>query len=83
MLSALGLKATHDALRVQMELHVYAGLLTRGHKALAADFLATSPLRDALPEVIKRMHPQSPEEKDEFALRFAERIANARVHTGG
>jgi DTW domain-containing protein YfiP len=83
LLNALGLKKEHDALRVQLELHVYAGLRTRGQAVMAADFLATSPLRTALPEVIARMHPQSPEEKAAFSMRLAERTANAREHTGG
>ncbi len=83
LLDALGLKKEHDALRVQFELHVYAGLRTRGHSALAADFLATSPLREAMPEVIARMHPQSPEEKAAFSALLRERTENARVHTGG
>lgn len=83
VLNALGLKAEHDALRVQMELHVYAGLRTRGQSVMAADFLATSPLRLALPEVIARMHPQSPEEKAAFSALLKERTAAARVHAGG
>ncbi len=83
VLAALGLRAEHDALRVQLELHVYAGLRTRGQAVMAADFLATSPLREAMPGVIARMHPQSPEEKAAFGALLKERTANARVHTGG
>lgn len=79
LLGALGLKQEHDALQVQLELHVYAGLRTRGHALLASEFLATSPLRAAMPEVIARMHPQSPEEKAAFSARLIERTAHARV----
>jgi DTW domain-containing protein len=83
VLKALGLRAEHDALSVQLELHVYAGLRTRGQAVMAADFLATSPLRTAMPEVIARMHPQSPEEKAAFSALLKERTAAARVHAGG
>lgn len=79
VLQALGLREAHDALRVQLELHVYAGLRTRGQSVMAADFLATSPLRTAMPEVIARMHPQSPDEKAAFSALLKERTANARV----
>lgn len=79
VLNAMGLREVHEALRVQLELHVYAGLRTRGQSVMAADFLATSPLRTALPEVIARMHPQSPEEKAAFSALLRERTAKARV----
>lgn len=79
LLGALGLKETQEALCVQMELHVYAGLRTRGHTALATDFYATSPLKEVMPEVIARMHPQSPEEKAAFSAVLKARVANARV----
>ena len=83
VLAALGLHAEHAALSLQLELHVYAGLCTRGQSVMAADFLATSPLRQALPEVIARMHPQTRPEKQAFAELMKERLANARVHQGG
>ena len=83
LLAALGLKKEHDELSVQLELHVYAGLCTRGQSVLAADFLGTSPLREVMPEVIARMHPFSREEKAAFATLLAGRMANARVHVGG
>ena len=44
LFSALGLAEEEARLRLQFELHVYAGLRTRGAKALAEKFLATSPL---------------------------------------
>lgn len=83
LLEALGLRAEHDALRVQMELHVYAGLRTRGQTLQAMDYLAESPLRSAMPGVIARMNPQSPEEKAAFAARLAERVSGARRHGPG
>ena len=48
LLSALGLTAVHDQLRAQFELHVYAGLRSRGHKQKAEEYLATSAVRDAV-----------------------------------
>ena len=48
LLAALGLPEAHDRLRAQFELHVYAGLRSRGHKEKAADYLASSPVRDLL-----------------------------------
>jgi DTW domain-containing protein len=83
LMAAMGLAQEHAALQVQLELHVYAGLCTRGQTVMAADFLATSPLRQVMPEVIARMHPQTRPEKLEFAARLKERLANARIHQGG
>jgi len=48
LLSALGLHETHDQLRGQFELHVYAGLRSRGHKEKASDYLESSPIRETL-----------------------------------
>jgi DTW domain-containing protein YfiP len=58
LLGALGLGAAQAQLRVQFELHVYASLCARGHKQRAADYLADSPLRAALPEVLERISPR-------------------------
>ncbi|MBI2516529.1 MAG: DTW domain-containing protein [Opitutae bacterium] len=55
LLDALGLRETHDALRVQFELHVYASLRARGHKDKAALYLEGSRLRKALPEVLAQL----------------------------
>ncbi|MFI5336477.1 MAG: tRNA-uridine aminocarboxypropyltransferase [Opitutales bacterium] len=55
LLPALGLRETAEALRLQFELHVYASLRARGHKQQAGEFLATSPLRTALPEVLAKL----------------------------
>jgi hypothetical protein len=56
LLRAFGLAAAHDALRLQFELHVYAGLRARGHKEVAERFLADSPIRAAFPEVIAALN---------------------------
>ncbi len=53
LLAALGLEREHAQLRIQFELHVYAGLCARGAKARAAEYLASSTIRTALPEVIE------------------------------
>jgi DTW domain-containing protein len=52
LMHALGLHETHDALRLQFELHVYAGLRTRGRRAEAENYLADSPVRTAFQELI-------------------------------
>lgn len=58
--SALGLTEAEAQLRLQFELHVYAGLRTRGAKAMADKFLATSPLREAMPDLLARMDERRP-----------------------
>jgi len=55
LLAALGLAREHTELRLQFELHVYAGLCSRGAKAKAAEYLAESPLRTALPGLIHEL----------------------------
>lgn len=52
LLEALGLKKQQAELRLQFELHVYAGLRARGQKYAAAEYLADSPVREALPELV-------------------------------
>ena len=56
LLEALGLKKEHTELRLQFELHVYAGLRSRGQKMAAAEFLANSPVRAALPELVEDLN---------------------------
>ncbi len=56
LLSALGLDEAQARMRLQFELHVYAGLRVRGAKEAAALFLASSPIREAFPELLARMH---------------------------
>jgi DTW domain-containing protein YfiP len=62
LLDALGLKTEHAALRLQFELHVYAGLRTRGEKSTAENFLADSPARDAFPELLEELNRRRPRE---------------------
>ncbi|MEO5960631.1 MAG: DTW domain-containing protein [Opitutaceae bacterium] len=56
LLDALGLKAENAALRLQFELHVYAGLRARGEKTAAEQFLLDSPVRAALPELVEELN---------------------------
>lgn len=60
LLAALGLTEAETQLRLQFELHVYAGLRTRGALAQAEAFLAASPIRDAFPEVLAELHRPRP-----------------------
>jgi DTW domain-containing protein len=55
ILERLGAKESHEALRLQFELHVFAGLCVRGNKALIGKFLETSPLVAAFPEIVARL----------------------------
>jgi len=60
LLNAFGLHPEHERLRLQFELHVYAGLRARGAKALAEEFLATSPVREAFPELLEKLEQRRP-----------------------
>ena len=60
LLAALDLAEAHAALRLQFELHVYASLRARGSKAAALEFLKTSPIRDAFPELLAQMDVRRP-----------------------
>ncbi len=60
LLKNFGLAEVHDALRLQFELHVYAGLRARGHKQDARDFLATSPVAAAFPNLIFELDVRRP-----------------------
>ena len=62
LFAALGLHAEHAALRLQFELHVYAGLRARGEKTAAENFLADSPARDAFPELLAELNRRRPRE---------------------
>jgi hypothetical protein len=59
---ALGSGEAERLLRLHFELHVYATLRARGHKAQAAEYLAASPIRDALPELLARLMERRPNE---------------------
>jgi len=56
LLSALGLSQVENPLRLQFELHVYAGLRARGAKADAEAFLADSPIREAFPVLLHELN---------------------------
>jgi len=60
LLTALGLSAVHARLRLQFELHVYAGLRARGEKAAAEKFLAGSPVREAFPALLEKLAQKRP-----------------------
>lgn len=60
LLNALGLKTEEAALRLQFDLHVYAGLRARGEKSAAENFLADSPARDAFPELLEELNRRRP-----------------------
>lgn len=60
LLATLGLTREHTELRLQFELHVYAGLRARGQKTAAAEFLAGSPVREALPELVAEFDRHRP-----------------------
>jgi len=55
LLATLGLTQAEAQLRLQFELHVYAGLRARGAKAAALEYLARSPVREAFPELISQL----------------------------
>jgi len=60
LLAALGLTREEAALRLQFELHVYAGLRARGAKAAALEFLEKSPVREAFPELLRQLDERRP-----------------------
>jgi DTW domain-containing protein YfiP len=62
LLGALGESAAQAALRLQFELHVYSGLRARGEKTAAESFLAESPLRDGLPDLLAELNRRRPRE---------------------
>jgi DTW domain-containing protein YfiP len=62
LFAALGLAEAGRQLRLQFELHVYAGLRTRGARAQAEEFLAASFLPAAFPDLLAEMHRRRPRE---------------------
>jgi DTW domain-containing protein YfiP len=60
LLEAFGLREAGAQLRLQFELHVYAGLRARGEKVAAEQFLADSPIRDAFPELLAKLALRRP-----------------------
>ena len=59
LLASLGLTGVHDRIRAQFELHVYAGLRSRGHKQKAEEYLATSPVREAVWALLGQLAPKT------------------------
>ncbi len=55
LLAGFGLADTGEQLRLQLELHVFAGLLARGKKTEARTYLSQSPARDAFPKLLARL----------------------------
>lgn len=64
LLRHFGLETEHEALRRQFELHVYASLRARGHKALGEEFLQESPIREAFAGLIAQLDVRRPQEDD-------------------
>jgi DTW domain-containing protein YfiP len=60
LLAALGHAAAAAPLRLQFELHVYAGLCSRGRKAEAEAYLADSPVAVAFPELLAEFARKRP-----------------------
>ena len=61
LLAALGLPKEEAKLRLQFELHVYAGLRARGSKVAAAEYLSTSPVREAFPALLQEFDRVRPD----------------------
>jgi DTW domain-containing protein YfiP len=61
LLVALGLTKEERQLRLQFELHVYAGLRARGNKMAATEYLASSPVREAFPELLQDFDRRRPD----------------------
>ncbi len=64
LLQQFGLHEAHEALRAQFELHVYASLRARGHKAMAETFLSDSPIRPLFADLIAQLNISRPREDD-------------------
>lgn len=60
VLDHFGLAEQSRELRLQFELHVYAGLRARGRREVAAEFLAGSVLPAAMPTLIAQLQARRP-----------------------
>ncbi len=58
LLGHFGLSSAQAILQRQLELQVYAGLLSRGQKRQAACYLADSPVGAVWPELVRKLGPQ-------------------------
>jgi len=65
LLELMGRREEAGKLRLHFELHVYAALRSRGRKALAAEYLSGSPIRNALPTLLERLHERRPNTESE------------------
>jgi DTW domain-containing protein YfiP len=63
LLEALGHEGPAARLRLQLEVHVYAGLCARGRKVEAAAYLATSPAAAAFPALAAEFARRRPNEE--------------------
>lgn len=63
LLEALGHADAATRLRLQFELHVYAGLCARGRKPEAAAYLEASPIREAFPDVLAELARTRPNQQ--------------------
>jgi DTW domain-containing protein len=61
LFAALGLSNEEAKLRLQFELHVYAGLRARGAKVAAAEYLSASPIREAFPDLLQEFDRVRPD----------------------
>lgn len=57
-----GLDHAHETLRLQFELHVYASLRARGHKADSYKFIVDSPIRTVFSGFLAQLHEPRPRE---------------------
>ncbi len=64
LLNAVGLDEISQAIRLQFELHVYAGLRSRGRTDLAGEFLAGSVINTALADYLVELHRRRPKADD-------------------
>jgi DTW domain-containing protein len=60
LLNAVGLTEQERVMRIQFELHVYAGLRTRGAKILADEYIENSILKEAVPELLADLNRRRP-----------------------
>lgn len=67
LLEALGHAEPAERLRLQFEVHVYAGLCSRGRKLEAEAYLEESPVRDAFPELLAEFARKRPNHESLFS----------------
>ncbi len=80
LLGELGLSDIETQLRLHFELHVYVTLRARGKKGHAEAYLAGSPVREALPDLLTRLNERRP---NPSSPRQPPSVATARDSTLG